>query len=303
MLYNVMRKSLAEIMMFYFIAKPLKGRNAKLHAQIEERMKQEKLDYRFLVTSRKGEERELAAAIDDEEPTVIAVGGDGTLNGVLCGLKDPARCTLGIIPAGTGNDFAAVSGIPHGIAALDLILKGTPKYTDYLAFSSGLRSLNIAGVGIDVDILLRCNQMKHFHAKSKYFLSLLTSLRKFRGLKMKIEAEGKTEEGNFLIAAVCNGRQFGGGIPICPPAKIDDGKLDLVYVTCPKHKLLPLLKLMRGKVLSLPIARHALCEEATLTIASPFTAQYDGELYEESSFEVKLIHRELKLFRGENESV
>ncbi len=285
--------------MFYFIAKPLKGRKARLHEEIRARMECEKLPYRFCVTSRKGEGKELAAEFSAEEnATIVVVGGDGSLNDVLNGLRDPASCTLGLIPAGTGNDFAAAANIPQGIGALDLILKGEPKYTDYLAFSNGLRSLNIAGLGIDVDILLRCERIKHLHAKSKYFLSLLASLRHYRGLNMKVTANGVTEEGNYLIAAACNGRQFGGGIPICPPACIDDGKLELVYVECPKHKLGPLIKLMRGKVLSLPIARHVLCEEARLEIAPPFTAQYDGELYETQTFEVKLIHRELKMFRG-----
>ena len=267
--------------MIFFIAKPLKGKKAKLFGEIKARMERERIPYRFCVTGRKGEDRELAEKFSAEEnATIVVVGGDGTLNGVLNGLKDPAACTLGLIPAGTGNDFAAAANIPQGIAALDLILKGKPKETDYLAFSNGLRSLNIAGVGIDVDILLRCERMKHLHAKSKYFLSLLSSLRKYRGLPMRVTANGVTEEGNYLLAAACNGRQFGGGIPICPPAIIDDGKLELVYVECPKHKLGPLIKLMRGKVLSLPIA------------------QYDGELHETQTFEVKLIHRGLKMFRG-----
>ena len=285
--------------MISFVAKPLKGKKTKLFEEIKARMEREHLPYRFYVTSRKGEETELAAKISEEEnPVIVAVGGDGTLNGVLRGLKDPSECTLGLIPAGTGNDFAAMAGIPQGIEALDLILKNEPVYTDYLSFSDGLRSLNIAGVGIDVDILLRCERMKHFHAKSKYFFSLLTSLRKFHGLKIKITADGKSEEGNFLLAAVCNGRQFGGGIPICPPALIDDGKLELVYVTCPKHKLIPLLKLMRGKVLSLPISRHISCEEATLEPELPYTAQYDGELFEPASFHVKIVHDKLKMYRS-----
>ncbi len=286
--------------MFYFIAKPLKGKKAKLFEEIKARMEREKLPYRFFVTSHKGEGGELAAKISasDGSPIIVVVGGDGTLNGVLCGLKDPAACTLGLIPAGTGNDFAAAAGIPQGIKALDLILGKEPVFTDYLSFSNGLRSLNIAGVGIDVDILLRCERMKHFRAKSKYFLSLLTSLRKFGGLKMKISANGGSEEGNFLLAAVCNGSRFGGGIPICPPAKIDDGQLELVYVECPKHKLVPLIKLMRGKVLSLPYARHILCREAVLEMEPPFTAQYDGELHESSSFRAEIVHGALKMFRG-----
>ncbi len=291
--------------MIYFIAKPLSGGKAKLHEKIKARMEREKIPYRFFVTAHKGEDTLLARKIsaEEESPVIVVVGGDGTLNGVLRGLVDPAKCTLGLIPAGTGNDFAAVANIPHGIAALDLVLKGEPVYTDYIAFSDGLRSLNIAGVGIDVDILLRCERMKHAHGKSKYFFALLASLRKFRGLRVTVTADGKSDTGNFLVASVCNGRQYGGGIRICPPAKIDDGKLELVYVDCPKHILGALIKLMRGKVLSLPIARHVFCEEVVLEPELPYTAQYDGELFEPERFEAKVIHRELKMFRVKHESL
>ncbi len=302
MLYNESRSTLQrEKRMFYFIAKPLRGRGAKLHRRIQERMEREKLPYRFFVTSQKGEGRSIAAQLSENlsgEDAIVVVGGDGSLNDVLCGLKDPAACVLGLIPAGTGNDFAAAAGIPHGIKALDLILGSEPKDTDYLSFSNGLRSLNIAGVGIDVDILLRCEHMKHFHGKSKYFFALLTSLRKFHGLDVRVTADGKSEEGRFLVASACNGQQYGGGIPICPTAQLGDGLLELVYVECPKHKLGALIKLMRGKVLTLPITRHISCREAKLELRAPFTAQYDGELYEGDSFEVKLVHGGLKMFRN-----
>ena len=55
---------------------------------------------------------------------------------------------------------------------------------------------------------------------------------------------------------------------------------------------------MRGKVLSLPISRHITCEEATLEPELPYTAQYDGELFEPKSFHAKIVHRELKMYRS-----
>lgn len=287
--------------MLHLIAKPMKGRKAKLFARIEERLRREGIDYALHFTERKGEGKELAARYSQSgEDTIVVVGGDGTLNDVLTGIADPSRTVLGLIPAGTGNDFAAAANIPHGLKALDLILGSTPKPTDYLSFADGRRSLNIAGIGIDVDILLRCERMKHFRARSKYFFSLLSSLRHYSGTQMTIEAEGRTVEGNFLIATVCNGKQFGGGIPICPPAEIDDGKMGLLYVDCPKRsKILgALIKLMRGKVLSLPIAHYSECESAVLTPASRCTAQYDGELYEADALDVRLVHGALRLYRN-----
>lgn len=297
-MYNVCGK-IGRIM-FYVIAKPLKKKD-RLHEEIKARLREAGIPFEFYVTEYKGAGKDLAARFTAEgESTLLVVGGDGTLNDVFSGIADPARCTLGLIPAGTGNDFAAVAKIPYGAAALDLILGKEPQYTDYLAFSDGRRSLNIAGIGIDVDILQRCERMKHFTARSKYFRSLLASLCKYRGAPMTVKADGLEAQGTFLISVVCNGRQFGGGIPIDPPAVIDDGKLELLYVDCPKRWKIPaaLIKLMKGKVLSLPIAHFMQCEEAELIPVEPCVAQYDGELYKAESLNVKLIHREFKMFRG-----
>ena len=285
--------------MIHLIAKPLKGKKQKLFSQIEQRLKETGENYAFHFTTRKGEATEFAEKYSREGDVVVAVGGDGTLNEVISGIADFSR-PLGLIPAGTGNDFAACAKIPYGLDALELILHSEPKFTDYIEFSDGRRSLNIAGLGIDVDILCRCERMKHFRAKSKYFLSLIASLMKYRGCPLTVRANGEEIKGNLLLAAVCNGKQFGGGIPICPPAEIDDGKLELILVDCPNRLKIPaaLVKLMRGKVLSLPFTHRIVCDEAEFIPAKPCTAQYDGELYEAESFHAKLVSGKLRMFRG-----
>lgn len=285
--------------MIHLIAKPLKGKKEKLYGQIEEKLREEGAEYEFHFTTRGGEAREFAGRCSAAGDVLVAVGGDGTLNEVLSGM-DPALCPLGIIPAGTGNDFAVCAGIPSGIAALDLILHGEPKKTDYIAFSDGRRSLNIAGLGIDVDILLRCERNKRFRFRSKYFFSLISSLFRYRGCEMKIAANGEQTEGNMLLAAVCNGRQFGGGIPICPPADISDGKLELILVDCPKRTRIPfaLIRLMKGRVLDLPFAHRITCESCELVLAQAGMAQYDGELKETGSLSARVVHGELGIFRG-----
>lgn len=286
--------------MLHLIAKPMKKRGRKLLAQIKERLNG--TPYLLHTTKSKGDGRAIARKLTEAgEHDIIVIGGDGTLNDVLSGISDPSKCTLGLIPAGTGNDFAASAGIPRGIKALELILNGQPQPTDYIQFADGRRSLNIAGLGIDVDILVRCENMKHLHAKSKYFLSLLVSLCKFRGCALTVTEGETTREYHALIAAICNGKQLGGGIPMCPPASIEDGKLDFVIVeNPPKRSQLPsaLIKLMRGKVLSLPFAHHTLCESVTITPSQPCVAQYDGELYPTASLEAVLVHGQLKFFRG-----
>lgn len=285
--------------MLYLIAKPLKGKKAKLIPEIERKLQEKNIAYELHFTASKEDGAILAARFSQEKGnTVVVIGGDGTVNNVLNGLN-VENATFGIIPAGTGNDFATAANIPLGIDALELILNSEPKDTDFLQFSDGRRSLNVAGLGIDVDVLARCERMKHFRAKSKYFISLLKSLLTYRGCRMKIVCGEFSAEGNLLLAAFCNGKLFGGGIPICPAAELDDGKLNLIYVDCPSRWKIPaaLIKLMRGKILSLPFAHQIICSKAELTPEGPFFAQYDGELFEAKSFSAEIVSG-LKLFRG-----
>ena len=107
-------------------------------------------------------------------------------------------------------------------------------------------------------------------------------------------------EKKVLIAALCNGKQLGGGIPMCPAADIGDGLLNVVVVDCPKRSKIPgaLLKLMQGKVLSLPFARHFTCEEVSVIPASPAVAQYDGELYQTAAMEATLKQGGILMYRA-----
>ena len=201
------------------------------------------------------------------EPEIIVVGGDGTLHEVLNGLSDPSACRLGLIPAGTGNDFAAAAGIPlNAEEAAGLILDGGTKETDYLRIGD-LRCMNVGGMGMDVDVLVRCKKGK-IKGKIKYFLSLLQSLFAFKGYRLTIESEGRKEEHRALIAVACNGRQIGGGIRY----------------------------LMKGKVLEYPAAEHFRCERVKITPVQPCTLQMDGELYDGVDFDVS-IGRGLKMYR------
>ena len=249
--------------MLNFIVNPNPKKLGALLEEIAARLNAEKIPFDILSGTTKEETRAIAGRLSESGPVqIVAVGGDGTVNDVVSGITVPENVELGIIPMGTGNDFAEAVGIPNGIAALDLILKGPSRYTDFIDCGEN-KSLNIAGLGIDVDILERCYRMKG-HKRSKYFRSLLASLFHYKGQKIEVTVGDECFSVTAFIAAVCNGSQFGGGIRICPPADPGDGKLDLVVISCPKRSkiLFELIRLMRGKILERPISRHILCEEA-----------------------------------------
>ena len=224
------------------------------------------------------------------ETEFIVLGGDGTLNEVLNGLEDPSVCTIGLIPSGTGNDFAARRGISlDPEKAILRILDGTAQPVDYLDVS-GTRSMNVAGLGIDVDVLERCQKGK-LKGKLKYFISLLQSLFAFKGIALEMESEGRIERHDALIAAACNGSQFGGGIRICPTADTGDGKINVVLVECIGSKweiIKAFMALLKGTILTYPATTQFLCERVTFNPDTPCTVQLDGELYKDLKFDVTL---------------
>lgn len=123
------------------------------------------------------------------------------------------------------------AGIPlDPLKALDLVLNGEAKYTDYMQLDGGVRGINIIGTGIDVEILQRCRRSKILRGKLQYIFSLVISLFKFKNYSVRTECNGQEHRYQSLIACVGNGTTLGGGIRMCPAAEIDDGLLDFVVV-------------------------------------------------------------------------
>ena len=230
---------------------------------------------------------------------IIAMGGDGTLNEVLNGLADPSKVRLGLIPCGNGNDFAAAARIPTDAGkALEIILDGEARYTDYME-CSGVRGINIIGTGIDVDILRRYARMKLLRGSAAYLASLVLTLFSYRPYAFEEAADGERTRHSAFIACAGNGISYGGGIPICPKAVIDDGLLDIVIVDNIKKPAIPgaFVKLMKRQVLELKTTTFKRQDVLRIQSESPMPIQIDGEIYEDLPFDVRLIHNRLRFYR------
>ncbi len=239
--------------------------------------------------------RELTEAGEKE---IVALGGDGTIHEVLNGIIDPTACRLGIIPAGTGNDFAEHLRIPKKTEdAVQAIVNGNAQATDYLEVG-GKRCMNVAGIGMDVDVLERCLRGNKT-GKLKYLQCLIQSVFAFKGYDVVLRNGNEIEERKVLLTAVCNGSQFGGGIRICPKADSTDGKMDVVVVdsVVGKFRLLKaLLILLKGKILEFSKTTHFLCDSFSVMSKTPCPVQLDGELYRDLEFTAKLC-RGLQVYR------
>ena len=161
---------------------------------------------------------------------VVVTGGDGTLN-LAVREFDLERGTLALIPTGSGNDFARVTGIPRDVrGACDTVLEGRVREVD-VAVANGLRYLSVAGLGFDSEVADYANRnVKLLRGSAVYVYAILRVLPKFTPRYVRMRTETGAREEQIMFIAVGNSRQYGGGIRITPDAAIDDGLLDVCIV-------------------------------------------------------------------------
>lgn len=288
--------------MFAFIVNPAAGNGYSLEImqKLEKSLKDKGTEYCIYKTERPGHGTELAArlAADEGITAVVSVGGDGTAGEVAAGLAGTGK-PMGIIPAGTGNDFIKSAGIPNDPdKALELLLKGSPKYTDTGTVNDSF-FLNVCGTGFDVTVLDYAEDEKKKHrGLTPYFLGLIKAIYHYRSIHLKITSDGKEEEGQYLICSVANGRFIGGGIPICPKADIEDGKLDLVMIRNVHRWQIPfyLPGLMLSKDLKFRITKHVRASDIRIE-GKNLRINVDGDITPMDSVEFRINPGSLRLIR------
>ena len=166
---------------------------------------------------------------------IVAGGGDGTINEVFAAAyaaRLPAGCSLGILPLGTANDFAHATGIPlHDMTgALQLAAGATPVLID-MGLLDGKPFVNLVSGGFGSRVTVETDpELKRRLGGLAYVLTGISRFAELSANRGKFRAEGFSWEGRFVAVAIGNGRQAGGGVPLCPDATIDDGQLDLMIL-------------------------------------------------------------------------
>lgn len=176
-------------------------------------------------TERPGHATELARkAADAGYARVAAVGGDGTLAEVVNGLIG-SNSALGIVPGGTGNDFVREAGIPMDMrAAAELLFTGAIRKVDVGRIKPDKYFINVAGVGFDAEVARTVNSFpKYLGGTVPYVAGIVTTLWRYSPYALEMELDGTTLFRKVLLVAIGNASSYGGGMKICPGAKIDDG--------------------------------------------------------------------------------
>jgi len=200
----------------------------------------------FLVTNGHRSAEQLALqATNQGFRYIIAVGGDGTVSEVINGImltpaEQRSRVIVGVLPWGTGNDFARTLGVPSSIAQLKeqielhrvgLIDLGLVTYIDHDGHSASRYFNNIADVGIGPNTIIAAAKMSTWLGATVAFsLAAIHSLLFIKPEPIYLEAENTSYSGTIKCVCIANGRYFGSGLGIAPQASITNGTLSIVVV-------------------------------------------------------------------------
>lgn len=225
-----------------------------------------------------------------DRKTVLA-GGDGSLHAAIqilydAGELDPGR-PFGLIPLGTGNDFARTLGIPlDPVAAAETVLDGRPRVLDLAVDDTGEVLVNVAHAGVGAEAGRLATGWKPTLGVAAYPLGALVAGFASEGWRMRVEVDGVAVhdlDTPVLMLGVGNGRSIGGGTPLTPNAEPDDGLLDVVIaaVEGPRDRYAFGLALRDGVHLRRDDVRVYRGRAVALSVpedAEPFRVNTDGEV-------------------------
>jgi diacylglycerol kinase (ATP) len=240
-------------------------------------------------TSRRGEAVELAhRAAEQGHDAIVAIGGDGTVHEVANGLlAAPAesRPPLGIIPAGSGNDFAFALGIDKDLSrSAELLAAGSIRAVDAALVETGSGrsrwSINNIGALLEGEINLASHQLRWPRGSGLYLRAALQRLwRRPELAALKLEVDGTLLERETALLSISNGCRSGGRFYLAPCARVDDGRFD--YLVVPPASRFRLIwemykSLRRDRAASRWIEQG---EFSTMRVESsiPLAAHVDGE--------------------------
>lgn len=277
-------------MKYVFIINPASGKTDynKIKENIIKTLENE--DYEIYETKAPKEATEIASRFKNEENTIVySVGGDGTLNEVVNGIAE-GKCKLGIIPTGTGNDFYRT-------------LKETKNENIRLDLGkvNGRYFINIASVGMDAETCNNANKIKSkIKLHSSYYLALIHTFLTFKSKSLKLKIDKNVYAGDYIIAAICNGKYYGDGFKIAPVASFDDNKFDIYLVSkAGKLKLIKiLLALLKSEHEKYNEVRKYIGKNIIIKSENNLIINVDGEITISKNIKIEMVEDALIIYNN-----
>ena len=277
-------------MKYVFIINPASGKTDynKIKENIIKTLENE--DYEIYETKAPKEAIQIANRFKNEENTIVySVGGDGTLNEVVNGIAE-GKCKLGIIPTGSGNAFYRT-----------LKEAQTENVRLDLGKLNGRYFINIASVGMDAETCNNANKIKSkIKLQSSYYLALIHTFLTFKSKSLKLKIDKNVYAGDYIIAAICNGKYYGGGFKIAPVASFDDNQFDIYLVSkAGKLKLIKiLLALLKSEHEKYNEVRKYTGKNITITSENNLIVNIDGEITISKNIEIEMIEDALIIYNN-----
>lgn len=251
-------------------------------------------------------------AAKDGFSTVAAAGGDGTVHEVANGLlrADKSGVAFGVIPLGSGNDYARMLKVPTDPNRLAQLLLGQEAWPvdAGLVTADGGRTqryfVNTLGLGLSGVVTYEARQIKWLRGLSLYGLAALKAVyRSFRAIPTALEFDGQATTGATLYLSIALGAAEGGGFVVAPDAQLDDGWFDYLHAGS-MTRLRALSYLPRMALGLLPESggaiRRGRCQRVRIVADEPLHCHCDGELFSDPTqpacrFDVRLLPAALKI--------
>lgn len=245
---------------------------------------------------------------------VIAMGGDGTVHEVVNGLMqipEERRPVLGVVPVGSGNDFAHglnVSTTPS--KALNCALDGKVSTVDLglMTDEHGHKEYfdNTLGIGFGAIVTIRSHQLPVLRGFLMYLTAVIqTIILNHNAMHMQMQTDNETWKENVIYLVICNGPREGGGFLIAPDAKIDDGILHYAMITDVSRPMMFRIvpEVMKGTHGRFRQVKMGTCRKFSLSSNRPLYIHADGEIFTGPGTDLRKVTFEvlpnaLKVVRG-----
>ena len=272
------------------------GRALKLMPELESALRGRGLDFRVVLTTSQehGCEEARAGAEADEVPVVVSGDGlIGQIGGALAGGDVP----MGLIPGGRGNDLARVLGIPTDVrGAVDVLANGATRSID-VGEVNGRRFLGIASCGFDSDANRIANEARLVKGRLVYLYAALRTLAAWKPARFELALGDDSVSFTGYSVAAANNKAYGGGMFLAPNAALDDGELDVVYVTHvgKLRALANLRKVFTGRHVEDDYVHVLRTAEVSISADRPFAVYADGDHLADLPATVRILPKALSL--------
>lgn len=219
------------------------GRTQRLAAYVFEQFEKNGIPFEHVTGNSAAEAIENVSSRAHEFSAVVSVGGDGSVH-TAAQVARRHKLPLGIIASGSGDDVARACGLPHGRnyeatqRAVDHFVQawksGDKSPVDGLVVKTGSGHerlvLAVISFGFDSRVSTRSARMTYLKGTFRYIAGMLVTLAKFEPIKYEAVIDGQRKDFSAMLVAMGNGSMFGGGMMVCPSAKVNDGEMDLCVV-------------------------------------------------------------------------